>query len=289
MSPIIGIGATVYRPSGAGGAPTPNPDFVFTVETTGASESFTIPCQDVGVFNAVIDWGDAGPTSDITAYNDADLAHTYAVAGTYTITVSGIFPSIYFDNGGDKDKVRTVINLGTVGWLALDSAFQGCSNLTSFVAGNTDTSSCTSLAVTFNVCSSLLTLNLAGVDTSNMTSLGSMCNGCNILITAVLSSFDTLNVSNMNNMFLSCSALDGFDVSHFNIAALASASNFMNVSGMATAEYDATLINWEAQPHKPNVTVNFGTSKYTGAPSAAATARAALISDGWIIGDDGPA
>ena len=87
-------------------------DFVFTVETTGAAETFTIPCQNVGTFDATIDWGDGGATSAITAYNDADLAHEYATADTYTIRVSGTFPNIYFNNGGDKVKFDLLFSLG---------------------------------------------------------------------------------------------------------------------------------------------------------------------------------
>ena len=60
-------------------APTFTDQFAMTVATTGANEVFTIPCQDVGVFSATVDWGD-GATSTITTYNDTDLAHTYASA-----------------------------------------------------------------------------------------------------------------------------------------------------------------------------------------------------------------
>ena len=119
---------------------------MFTVETTGAAETFTIPCQNVGTFNATIDWGDGGATSAITAYNDADLAHEYATADTYTIRVSGTFPNIYFNNGGDKLKIRSVIQLGSVGWTRLNSAFYGCSGITSFTAAPCDTSSVTNMS-----------------------------------------------------------------------------------------------------------------------------------------------
>ena len=73
-------------------------DFVFTVETTGDAETFTIPCQNVGTFDAVVDWGDGGATSAITTYNDADLAHEYATADDYEIRISGTFPNIFFNN-----------------------------------------------------------------------------------------------------------------------------------------------------------------------------------------------
>ena len=73
-------------------------DFVFTVRTTGAEETFTIPCQNYGTFNAVVDWGDGSATSEITTYNDADLAHEYATADDYEIRISGTFPNIFFNN-----------------------------------------------------------------------------------------------------------------------------------------------------------------------------------------------
>ena len=40
-------------------------DFVFTVETTGASEPVTIRCQNVDTLNATTDWGDGGAISPI--------------------------------------------------------------------------------------------------------------------------------------------------------------------------------------------------------------------------------
>ena len=72
--------------------------FILKITTTGSPQTFTIPCRNVGTFNATIDWGDGGPTSSITAYNDADLAHSYTTAGQYTITITGTFPNIYFNN-----------------------------------------------------------------------------------------------------------------------------------------------------------------------------------------------
>jgi hypothetical protein len=92
----------------------------------------------------------------------------------------------------------------------------------------------------------------------------------------------------MDGMISNCFDVVGLDVSGFNIASLTAAAGFMTGSEpMLTANYDATLVNWQAQPHQPNVSVDFGLSKYTGAPSPAATARAALVSDGWTITDGG--
>jgi len=189
-------------------------EFIMTVATTAPSESFTIPCRNEGTFNAIVDWGD-GSTSPITAYNSANLAHVYASAGDHVIIVSGMFPNIYFANAGDKLKVKSVSNLGIVGWLTLYRAFYGCSNMTIFSAGNTDTSNVTNMSYMFNACSKLTTLDVSNFDTSNVTNMSYMFYACSKLTTLDVSNFDTSNVTNMESMFFQCSNLTTIDVSNF--------------------------------------------------------------------------
>ena len=59
-------------------------------------------------------------------------------------------------------------------------------------------------------------------------------------------------------------------------------------SGLSTANYDATLIGWAAQNVNSGVSINFGTSQFTGGGEAEA-ARATLVSKGWTITDGGTA
>jgi surface protein len=190
-------------------------EFIMTAATTAPSETFTIPCQNVGTFNAVVSWGD-GTTSVITAYNDADLVHTYASAGDHRIKISGTFPNITFNNAGDRLKVKSVENLGVVGWQRLNSAFYGCDNMLSFVSGNTDTSSVTSMVEMFRDCSSLTSLDVSSFDTSSVTSMAIMFFGCSSLTSIDATSFNTSSVAAMNNMFESCSSLTSLDVTSFN-------------------------------------------------------------------------
>jgi surface protein len=204
----------MQQAAAGGGAPAPEPDFLMTVTTTTSSEAFTIPCQNVGTFSCTVDWGD-GTTSAVTAYNDADLAHTYATADDYQIRITGTFPNINFNNGGDKLKVKSVENLGTVGWTRLDGAFFGCSNMTSFVAGTSGTSSVTTMIYMFRGCSSLTTLDMSGFDTSSSTSMGSMFHTCSSVTSLDLSSFDTSSVTTMNRMFNGMTVLLSVDLSSF--------------------------------------------------------------------------
>ena len=267
-------------------------DLVWTVATSAANETFTIPCRDIGVFDATVEWGD-GSASAITAYNDADLAHTYASAGDHQIRISGTFPNIYFNNAGDKLKVKSVENLGVMGWENTERAFFGCSNMVSFVAGNTDTSSVTNMSNMFHTCSSLTSIDASGFDTSSATNMSGMFWNCSSLTSLDASSFDTSSVTNMAGMFLSCARLtDIIGVENLNIEGLDSTGdlhNFATGVTLPTARYDALLIAWDAQNPFDGMSPNFGSSKYT-AGGASATARANLIStDGWTITDGGTA
>tara|TARA_R110002072_G_scaffold91459_1_gene203982 strand:- start:456 stop:1478 length:1023 start_codon:yes stop_codon:yes gene_type:complete len=208
--------ARLMQQAAAGGvASTPEPDFLMTVTTTTSSETFTIPCQNVGTFNCTVDWGDSS-TSTITAYNDADLAHTYATAGDYQIRINGTFPNINFNNVGDKLKVKSVENLGTVGWLRLDSAFQGCLNLTSFVVGDADTSSVTDMNEMLRDCETMTTLDLTNLNTSSVTSMERMFYRCEGMTTIDVTGFDTSNCTTMSSMFFDCQTMTTVDVTGFN-------------------------------------------------------------------------
>ena len=268
-------------------------EFAMIVATTTASETFTIPCQNVGTFNAIIDWGDSSTPSTITAYNDADLAHVYNSPGDHVIRITGTFPNIYFNNGGDKLKVKSVENLGEVGWTRLNRAFFGCTNMTSFTAGTTDTSAVTDISVMFYNCTGLTSLDISGINTTLVTNMWIMFRNCTGLTSLDVTNFNTASVTDISSMFYNCTSLtDIIGVDTFNIGGLDSTGDLssfaLNVS-LPTARYDALLLAWEAQDPFDGMSPNFGSSTYTGG-GAVATARASLISrDGWTITDGGVA
>ena len=71
--------------------------FVTTWEVTAGSLRITIPTNAVfGPFfySYNVDWGDG--RADTTTYVK-DASHRYDAAGTYTVSISGTFPSIYFN------------------------------------------------------------------------------------------------------------------------------------------------------------------------------------------------
>ncbi len=250
------------------GVPTSDTTFTSVWATTAINETITIPAQNVGTFNALVDWGDGTASSTITAYNDADLAHVYATAGDHTIKITGSFPNIYFNNAGDRLKIKRVTQLGQVGWTRFNAAFLGCANLTEFTVGSTDTSSVTTMQAMFADCNGLTTLDL--------------------------SSFNTTNVTSMASMFSAASALTSLaGVEDFDITGLNSTddlSGFLTSGSMTTAQYDNLLVKWEAQvsatPSIPAMTASFGGSIHSPSPAAGAVSKFFLVVIyGWTIED----
>jgi len=306
---------TIIPRGRGGGAPPPPTPFIFAMETTTAGQAITLPCRNKGIFNAVVDWGDGTPTSTVTAYNAAALTHTYAAAGVHTLSVTGQFPNIYFSGSADAPLLRSVTQLGDVGWIDLYRAFAGCTGLTSF-GGVASTSLVTSMALMFYGCSGMTTCDITALDTSAATTLAQMFRGCAALTTVDLSAavtsavtdmslmffqcsalssvnltgLDTSAVSTFGSMFRSCPSLLALDLSGFSLAGITATSALTNLAlgtNMGTAGYDATLVAWDAQAPLAGLTPHFGTSQYTLA-GAAGAAHADLIGTyGWTIHDGG--
>jgi surface protein len=99
------------------------------------------------------------------------------------------------------------------------------------------------------------------------------------------------NTSNVTTMFNTFSRAQSFnqDISSWNIESVTNMrdmfEDFFGPTAFSTANYDLLLVGWESQTENPNVLFHAHTAKYSaGAP---ATARAALIANGWTITDGG--
>jgi PKD repeat protein len=112
-----------------GSLPAP-PAFAFTAKTdnTGVSNPirFQLPLTTSTGLNIVVDWGDA-TTSTITSHLDAAVTHTYASAGTYSISITGTLPGFQFNNAGDKLKILNISSWGVLD-ITTNRAFWGCTN-----------------------------------------------------------------------------------------------------------------------------------------------------------------
>ena len=126
--------------------------FVFTVDTTkpGTSNSSTITLPvntGTTATNAyTVFWGDGASTSYT---GSATPSHTYANAGSHTITIVGEFAGLAFNNGGDCQKLTGITQWGDLALQKTDGAFYGCKNLAITATDTPDLSDCTSARYMF--------------------------------------------------------------------------------------------------------------------------------------------
>ncbi len=135
-------GASIDTVEGRGGAP-----FISTWQTTTPSESITLPLLAGFSYNFTVDWGDGSPVDTVTSDTDPDRVHTYATAGTYTVTMTGLMETFSFQGAGDKDKILSIPELGDMGWISFVDSFWACTNLG--VVNGGDTSNVLSMAAMF--------------------------------------------------------------------------------------------------------------------------------------------
>jgi surface protein len=105
--------------------------FVTTWKTdnpgTSNSTSITIPTFSGATYNYDVDWDNDGIFDELGL--TGDVTHDFGAAGTYTIRIKGTFPRIYFNNGGDRQKLLSVDQWGSIQWGSMSAAFKGCTNL----------------------------------------------------------------------------------------------------------------------------------------------------------------
>ena len=168
---MIGIGIGLV-----GGGIANQLPFRFTINTnntsagSSTSTQFKLPLVSSGTLNAVVNWGD-GTSSTITAWNQAEVTHTYAIAGLYDIRITGVLRGWQFNNTGDRLKILNIINWSGL-IIDVGSGFRGCSNLTAS-AIDAPTITSTNLENCFAEC-----INFNGAignwNTSSVTSMGQM-------------------------------------------------------------------------------------------------------------------
>jgi len=249
--------------------------FVTTWRTTTDAETVTLPANGVNDF--AIDWGD-GTVEQITSTYPS---HEYATAGDYDVKILGFCPTWNQGNVGDKLKLRDIKQWGNNVWYALSGAFYGCTNLTGTYTDIPNTTNITTMKRMFYNC-----YNFNGkieFDTSNVINMDRMLASC-VTFNQSVSNFDTSSVTNMTALFASCLVFNQ-DISSFDITSLTDASYLLSSSAFSQINYDKLLVAWQGKTHNNNVPFHAGSAKYSsGAP---ATARATLVSDGWIITDGG--
>jgi surface protein len=263
--------------------------FVFGIDTantsagSSTSTQFKLPLTTSTGLNAVVDWGDS-TTDTITVYNAAEVTHTYASSGTYTISITGTLPGFRFNNAGDKLKIINISSWGVLD-ITTASVFMGCTNLTCS-ATDAPTITSTSLASTFQSCTNF-NGNIGNWDVSAVTNISSMFQSATAF-NQPIGTWNTSLVTNMDRAFNTATAFDQ-NIGAWNVEAVTSIVFFM--SGKTAANYsaanlDAIYNGWSTQSVQPNLTIPFGSIKYT---AAGQTGRDTLDNapNNWTIIDGG--
>jgi surface protein len=267
--------------------------FVFGINTantsagSSTSTQFKLPLTTSTGLNAVVDWGDS-TTDTITVFNAAEVTHTYASSGTYTISITGTLPGFRFNDAGDKLKIINISSWGVLNITTI-AVFHGCTNLTCS-ATDAPTITATNLASTFQSCTNF-NGNIGNWDVSAVTNIGSMFRSATAFNNGGSSSIGNWNtslVATMDRVFNSATAFNQ-NIGAWNVEAVTNFVFFM--SGKTAANYsaanlDAIYNGWSTQSVQPNLTISFGTIKYT---AAGQTGRDTLDNapNNWTITDGG--
>ncbi|MDO5969548.1 LamG-like jellyroll fold domain-containing protein [Flavivirga aquimarina] len=236
--------------------------FITTWQTTTANESITIPINGDYDYDFIVDWGD-NSTSDIATnnVNDAALTHTYTNADTYTVTITGVFPAIYFNNidADNQNKIQTVEQWGNILWSWMGDAFEGCSNLDVYASDAPNLLNVTHMWGMFR-------------DASSFTGQNTDLNSWNV---SNVEAFSTLFANSQFNADISNWNLQNADVSRGDFSSI-----FTNTS-LDCSNYSAILIGWGNNTNTASGDFELSGNNFYTASAAAAVTK--LVTKGWAI------
>ncbi len=215
-----------------------------TTWTVGANETITIPTTGTG-YDFTVDWGDS-PSTTPTDHMDvaqgmppAAVEYTYATAGTYTVSITGDFPRIYFNNtADDRTKILTVEQWGSTAWTSMAGAFYGASNLTVPAVDAPDLTDVTSMTSMFTNATSF-NQDINHWDTSSIQDMTFMFQNA-LTFNQNIGDWNTAKVTDMNDMFSQAGAFNQ-DISDWNTGMVT------NMNGMfqAAVRFNQNIGSWD--------------------------------------------
>ncbi|GHB58329.1 hypothetical protein GCM10008107_04120 [Psychrosphaera saromensis] len=179
--------------------PTP---FVTTWTTTSPNEEITIPTGSYN-YKFSIDWGDG---SEVDENKTDSVTHIYDEAGTYTVSIIGIFPHMNNLNNDDIDKLTSVEQWGNIQWRSMAYMFKSAINL---VINATDIPVLIYVEDMSHMFEGAVAFDhpLNGWDVSTVTDMSSMFSGATTF-NQPLNDWDLSTVTDMSSMFSGASAFN---------------------------------------------------------------------------------
>lgn len=222
--------------------------FIITFETTSDNEAVNLPTQGGG-YNYGIDWGDGTIDFGVTG----DKEHSYAVAGTYKVRITGDFPRIYF-KGDESDasddnalKIKSIEQWGTNTWVSMNGAFEGAMNMVLNATDVPDLSAVFSMEEMFSDCDGLTNNDFTAWDVSKVTNMKEMFERADNF-NGNISNWDVSNVTNMEQMFKNAISFNG-DITGWNTGKVVNMSEMFRKSSSAPSgtemSFNQNIDSWD--------------------------------------------
>ena len=179
-------------------------DTTRTSDVSSGSNQVHLPLESIGTYNLTVYWGD-GTSDTITIWDQAEVTHTYASAGTYTITITGTIVGWCFTVGSDGlSDGHKIIEIQQWGCLQLGNSgsyFYGCWDLKLTATDNLNLTGTTNLHQAFRYCHYLGSSgNMDGWDVSSVTDMSRMFQGAGTF-NQPIGNWDVSSVTDMSRMF----------------------------------------------------------------------------------------
>jgi len=183
-------------------------------------------------YNYNIDWGDGSTDNNVTA----SITHTYSSPGTYTVSITGIFPKIYGDFDvddysydhqdeseysllelSDNNKLLSVEQWGDQRWLTMKGAFEYCQHLVINATDTPDLSKVTDMSSMFRYAKSF-NQDISNWDVSSVTDMSSMFRFAKAF-NQDINSWNVSSVTDMSFMFAGAEAFNQ-DITNWDVSSV---------------------------------------------------------------------
>ena len=220
-----------------------------TSSGSSANNQVSIPTNPAfTTYNYTVAWGDGN--TDINV--NGDITHTYAAAGTYTIEITGNFPSVYFNETGDRNKIIEILSWGNIQWETMENAFYGCENVNFDAIDAPNLSQVTSLKNMFRGCDAFNGI-VNNWDVSTITDISGLFEEA-IIFNRPLDSWNTINVIDMSWTFHRARQFNE-PLDNWNTASV----NTLEYTFSEAGSFNQNINNWDVT----QVTNMSGTFRYT--------------------------
>ncbi|QAA83004.1 BspA family leucine-rich repeat surface protein [Aequorivita sp. H23M31] len=225
-NPSCGVSGDLDSPEVCSDTPC-NELEAFVTTWTISDNSITIPTYPGADYEYTVDWGDGHSDSNV----GGNITHTYDSPGTYTVSICGIFPRIYFNNSGDRMKIRSIEHWGTNVWTSMNSAFAGAENLVSNATDTPDLSMVTDMYGMFAFARKFNgDANFGNWNVSNVTNMYGMFGGASVF-NYPIGSWNVGNVTDMANMFNGATKFNQ-NLNSWNVGNVISMNRMFNTASM---------------------------------------------------------